>query len=108
MMEWKMRRDGRALQLLLGKWEVGGACYDGFASQGGEEKYKAWVNLPGLKSLGHFKTEAKAKKQVETAVLYWIKHAWLVPSDGPLEAGSGGNHAVVPPRAPACEQEGRR
>jgi len=105
MMEWRMRRDGRALQLLLGKWEVGGACHDSFASRGAEEKYKAWVNLPGLKSLGHFKTEAKAKKQVETAVLYWVKHAWLVPSLGVgLEGKSIGDvpSAHGQGRAPAC------
>ena len=68
MMKWETRRDGNASQLLLGKWEVGGACYDASRSASEEEKYKAWVLLPGLKSFqGHFKTEAKAKEIPRTA-----------------------------------------
>jgi hypothetical protein len=71
-----MRWDNSAL--MLGKWKVGGTNWDSCLAAGTEEKYRAWVLLPGMKeSLGHFKTEAEAKERVEKAVSRWLEEAGL-------------------------------
>ena len=61
-------------RLYLGKWEVGGAHYDGCVSKDDPEKYISTCILPGIKkSLGRYTNEEDAKARTERAVNIWLE-----------------------------------
>jgi len=64
--------------LILGKWPIGNAYYDGCITKGDPLKYSATCRLPGIKTyLGSYATEEEAKSRVEGAVTHWIGEAGL-------------------------------
>ena len=61
----------------LGKWAVGGWTWNDLSSASDPRKYRALLNLPGMRNrIGDYEREADAKARVEFAVGRWIEGAF--------------------------------
>jgi hypothetical protein len=58
--------------LYLGPWVVGYVEYDGLSPKDETLRYVAACKLPGVTGRTRFSTAAEGKKDVESAVKYWL------------------------------------
>jgi hypothetical protein len=72
--EWKKdtAENSNSEMLFLGPWVVGYVEYDSLSSKDDMLKYVAACKLPGVTGHTRFSTAQEGKKDVESAVEYWL------------------------------------